>query len=139
MQWRYFFKRWFLPRTDTLAERKRFAVFHACTLIISPILGALVIILSRQTNSTNLFLILFSNLRDWLLCSLFTWNFIGFTRFHDDAFKNSDSWFVYRFVAIFSFIFFPLIYLHNLWCILMKKYAEVPTSSKSGEGGSEKP
>jgi hypothetical protein len=31
------------PGVGTLAERKKFAIFHACTLVIAPIIGALIL------------------------------------------------------------------------------------------------
>jgi len=127
-------KKRFFPGTDTLAERKRFAVFHACTLIIVPIIVALVIaILNWRTNTTRWFIVdgfmpplslfPFSNLRDWLLWSLAVWSFIGSLRFCDDADKDM-GFFVGRGVMFICLFIFPLIYLYNLWCLIIKKTKE---------------
>jgi len=61
-------------------------------------------------------------------------------RFRDDA--DMTGVFLFdRIVFFWAFIFFPLIYLHNLWCVLMKKdcgKGELPTNSKSAEDEGEK-
>jgi len=44
-------KKRFLPGIDTTAERKRFAIFHACTLIISPLIAILAGLLINLTGS----------------------------------------------------------------------------------------
>ena len=120
-------KKRFFPGTSTLAERKRFAVFHACTLLISPVIGAFLIILLYLSGSRgfsgSLSLNPFSHVRDWLIWSLFAWNFIGSIRFHDDAFTGAGIC-ASRLVVFFCSFFFPLIYLYNLWCIIIKKGCE---------------
>lgn len=116
----------FFPGIDTLAERKKFAVFHACTIIVAPLIGALLMLpIHWRSNSTDTVIvaglgILFSNVQDWLFWSLGAWNAIGAIRFHDDAFMN-NGFSASRVMFFLCFIFFPLLYLHNLWCIIIKK------------------
>jgi len=120
-------KKRFFPGTDTLAERKKFAVFHACTLIIAPLIGAFLLFLFALSHrsisslvAAGLGQIIFSNVRDWLLCSLFCWNVIGGWRFYLDVDRN-EGFFAGRFVGLLCMLFFPLIYFYNLWCIMVKK------------------
>jgi len=127
-------KKRFFPGIDTFAERKRFAVFHACTIAIAPLIGAVLMVpIHWRGNSTDTLIVaglgmLFSHMKDWLIWSLCAWNLIGSMRFHNDAF--SDSGFgASRIVGLFTFIFFPLIYLYNLWCIIIKKDAEGEVST----------
>jgi len=131
-------KKRFFPGTDTLAERKKFAVFHACTFIIAPLIGALLLFIfdlnHRSLSSlvaAGLGRIVFSDVRNWLLCSLFCWNVIGGWRFYLDV-DRDEGFFAGRSVVLFSLFFFPLIYLYNLWCIV-KKDSETGMKNK-GEG-----
>ena len=121
----------FFPGIDTLEERRRFVIFHACTLIIAPIISAFFIIFMIWVrNLTNpmiqagllspVQLNPFSDMRHWLLWSLFVWNIIGSIRFHDDIFKEGGG-VIARTVAFFCLLTFPVIYLHNLIRVLMKK------------------
>jgi hypothetical protein len=120
-------KKRFFPGTDTLPERKKFAIFHACTFIISPLIGALLLFLfalSHRSISSLVHIglerIIFSDVRNWLLCSLFCWNFIGGWRFYLDWYRK-EGFFAGRLMILFCMFFFPLMYLHNLWCIMIKK------------------
>jgi hypothetical protein len=92
------------PGVDTLAERKKFAIFHACTLVIAPIIAML--------------LMLFINWGSWLFWSLFVWNAAdGDGNSPTDRLLGS---FIIRFVHILLTLIFPLYYLYNLCYIFVK-------------------
>jgi hypothetical protein len=92
-----------LPGIGTLSERKKFAVFHAVTLIFSPILAIAFMFLFKMSNP-------FTNVGKWLLCSIFLWNLVGSIRFHNDI----DNFFIARGIGLILVFTFPLFYLYNL-------------------------
>ena len=119
------------PGTDTLAERKRFSVFHACTLVIAPMIAALLILILNWINLAKrvtpvpvaISLNPFTDLINLLLWSLLIWNFIGSLRFFEDAFAAGGRFggFISRGVALVFLIIFPFYYFYNLWCVIRKK------------------
>ena len=130
-------KKRILPRTETLAERKRFAIFHTCTLLIAPLIAALIIFLMKWRESVRLseigFIVPlsmqhvslnpFKDVGDLLLLSLCVWNCIGSLRFYDDAFDEGGrlGGFIARGVSLLFMLIFPFYYLYNLWCVLRNK------------------
>ena len=106
----------FFPGTNTLADRKRFAIFHACTLVVAPIIGALFMFFIVSFNP-------FNNMGRWALISLFCWNLIGSIRFHDDTF-DEGGFIASRMVVFICLFAFPFIYLYNLWCLFKKENGE---------------
>ena len=130
-------KKRIFPGTETLAERKRFAIFHACTLIIAPLIAALIIFLMNWRESVRLseigFIVPlsiqhvslnpFKDVGDLLLWSLCIWNLIGSLRFHDDAFDEGGrlGGFIARGVSLLFMLIFPFYYLYNLWCVFRNK------------------
>jgi len=100
------------PGIDTVNERKRFAVFHACTLMVSPIISAFVILIINDRWPFS------SDKAIWLLGSILIWNFIGSLRFFFDA--NEEGFFVGRIMGVITLFGFPFVYLHNLWRVITK-------------------
>jgi len=120
-------KKRFLPGTGTLAERKRFALFHTCTLMMAPLIGAVLaaLIYYLEHSAINSLIAAgllnpFLNVRYWLFSSLAVWNFIGALRFFSDT-EEEMGFFVGRSIFAICIFVFPLVYLYNLWCILMKR------------------
>ena len=117
-----------LPGIGTLAERKKFAIFHTCTLILSPAIGAffvfIITCLGSLTSPVSHLGISnpFENVCLWLLASLFCWTIIGSIRFYKDIFGR-DTLFIIEIFVILAFGF-PFLYLHNLWYIFSKKNTE---------------
>ena len=111
------------PWVDTLAGRKKFAIFHAGTLVIAPIITALMIFTIKWTNSIGSVTIVsvslnpFKDIGNWLLWSMLAWNFIGSLRFYDDAYNTGGSFWAKGVVIVFTIIF-PFYYLYNLWYIV---------------------
>ena len=113
------------PGIDTFAERKEFAIFHLCTLVIAaPIIGALfMIIISLFDPLRNVGLPMtletpLTNVNKWLGISLFVWNFIGSIRFYEDT-RVTRGFFFARLMVLILLFGFPLFYLYNLWCIFV--------------------
>lgn len=116
------------PGTDTLAERKRFFLFHTSTLLIAPIITALIIFtinwseaIGRKTpvsvaSSLNPFL----DVGNWLLCSLFVWNFLGSVRIFNDNIKTK-GYIIANMMSLPYLLFFPLFYIYNIWFICNSK------------------
>ena len=123
-------KKRFFSGTGTFAERKWFAVFHACTVPISMIIGALLIFLFDIVNplrgaglQMGLPMLLenpFANVGKWLGFSLFVWNFLGSWRISGDYMDAGDHFLARAMVLVYLFIF-PFVYFHNLWYLLIKR------------------
>ena len=119
------------PGTDTMAERKRFAILHACTLVVAPMIAALLLFFVNWIDSAKnvtpvpvaMSLNPFTDVVNLLLWSLLVWNFIGSLRFIEDAFITGGRFagFISKGVAIVFLIIFPFYYFHNLWCVIRKK------------------
>jgi len=92
----------FPPRVDTVAERKRFAVFHAVTLVITMIMVEL----------------LFPDMG--LVGVLLMWGFCASAGFYSE-FQEKYGDLGCRFLILLLLFFFPVYYLYNLWYILGKK------------------
>jgi hypothetical protein len=121
----------FFPGLESMKERKRFAVFHACTIFIAFIMGAIIrILINWNINfssplisanlGANMSLNPFTDVWVWLLWSLFAWNVIGSIRFSNDA-SDRSGFLASRLTFFLCMLFFPLIYLHNLWFVFSKK------------------
>ena len=121
----------FFPGIDTLAKRKRFAVFHGCTFVISPLIVAIIMFLVNLMRTVtgmmpvqnSITMNPLSNIWNWMIWSLFAWNAMGSIRFHDDAFDSSSEfgWLYGRITALVFLFIFPFYYLHNLWCVIREK------------------
>lgn len=101
------------PGIETNDERKKFAIFHACSLLICLILSAAILCFQHRDpfgDSKNV----------WLFTSILFWNFLGSWRFHSDL-SEDGGFFIGRLATIVLVVGFPLLYLHNLWCIITKK------------------
>ena len=101
------------PGVNTADERKRFAIFHTCTLLLSPILGAFVMLIINGRWSLS------NDRASWLLGSLFIWNFLGSWRFFYDALDK--GYFIGKIVSVLVLVGFPFVYIHNLWCVCVKR------------------
>lgn len=121
-------KKRFFPGTNTIFERKRFVIFHTFTLIIAPIIGACFLLLINLielitvNNPISITILLkpLNNINKWLMYSLFSWNFIGSIRKFNDDIENVGFILAATNRSVYL-LFFPLIYLFNLWLILIKK------------------
>ena len=113
------------PSVDTLSERKKFAIFHTCTLVVAPIIAALMIFVIKwinsigSTTSVSMFLNPFTD-SNLLLWSLIVWNTIGSLRFYSNTYDIGAS-FIARCVGMLFMIIFPFYYLYNLWYIFIKR------------------
>jgi len=101
------------PGIDTGKERKRFAIFHTCTLIVSPMIGAVAMFLINGRWPFD------SNKISWFVSSLFIWNFIGSMRFFLAA--NEEGFFAGRIMGVVTLIGFPVVYLYNILRVFFKK------------------
>ena len=102
------------PGIDTAKERRRFVVFHACTFVLCPFIGALVMFLINNKWP-------FDNSKgSWLIGSLFIWNVLGSWRFWWDS-SETDGFFQSRLVAAVLLIGFPFVYFYNLWRVLFRQ------------------
>jgi len=118
-------KKRLFPGIDSLLERKRFAIFHTCTLVIAPIIAALFIFIINLCNSFHRVLPWlsaiplnpFANINHLLLWSLFIWNFLGSIRFYEDI-RKTGRFFFSRFIVLVLLIGFPFLYFYNFLCIL---------------------
>ncbi len=104
------------PGVDTHTERKRFAVFHTCTLVLCPLIVMLIMFLVFSNHGDPHNNPFDAGMGKWLLLSLFTWNVLGAWRFVSDFGPLAG-----RMVGILLFLGFPLFYLHNFWRMLVNK------------------
>jgi len=113
------------PSVDTLSERKKFAIFHTCTLVVAPIIAALMIFVIKWINSIGSTTSVSMSLNPFtdsnlLLWSLIVWNTIGSLRFYSNTYDIGAS-FIARCVGMLFMIIFPFYYLYNLWYIFIKR------------------
>ena len=100
------------PGIGTAHERKRFAIFHTCTLIFSPLLSVFVMfIINGRWPFSN-------DKASWIIGALFIWNFLGSLRFFFDA--NEEGFFAGRIMGLVTLIGFPFVYIYNLWRVFFK-------------------
>ncbi|MCL2577689.1 MAG: hypothetical protein FWE27_06530 [Defluviitaleaceae bacterium] len=99
----------FLPGTYMAAERKRFVIFHACTLLICVLINFILAI--------TLTIELYKNLAAlFILISFVLWNGIGSLRFFYEAYKETDrnKYLNKKLFSAIMIVFFPLYYLYIL-------------------------
>ena len=103
------------PGLNTAKERKKFAIFHTCTLALCPVVSAVIVYLiyNRWPFEEGGFRGI------WIAGSLFLWNALGSWRFGDDSLK-SDGFMQSRLVFFVLLIGFPFLYLYNLWHVLVE-------------------
>lgn len=97
---------------DTHKERKKFLIFHACTLILCQAIVALVLFIISYDKPVGF------NKINWIVISIFSWNVLGSWRLQEEAFN--EGWWIGRIVGIALCLGFPFVYLYNLWRVLFK-------------------
>jgi hypothetical protein len=101
---------------DSYQERKRFAVFHACTLILCLLIVLLAmdfIFLNNGLPHDNPF---GAGMGKWLFLSYFVWGVIGSL-----SFDVGPSFFFGRFVTGLLMFSFPIVYLYNIWYLIFRR------------------
>ena len=101
------------PWPDTQSERKKFAVFHACTFILFPVIGVFIAFGFRAIGATGQI----TETGSWVAMSLFCWSMIGAWL---TANKINDFWHS-RLIVALLLLGFPFFYLYNLLRIFVKK------------------
>jgi len=128
-------KKVFFPGTDTRIERRKFAIFHACTLVFALIVAALALFIINCIGAYQKAMLLpsqspvavslnpFDNVAMWLGLSLFVWNFLGSIRYANEAYDEGDRerGFIFRIVTVIYLFAFPFVYFHNLWHLIFIK------------------
>ncbi|MCL2220647.1 MAG: hypothetical protein FWC23_10930 [Chitinispirillia bacterium] len=83
----------FLPRVRNLTERKAFASFHACTILIAALIGTAWQFIARWSWEYSPS----SGVIMGIVCSLLIWNFLGALRFLlDDRRSTAEAPKIYR-------------------------------------------
>jgi len=93
---------------ETREERKKFAVIHACTLAVSPLILAIIAGIKGVIFELDIV--------QWLIGSVLMWSITG---------SAVQCWGIYGFsgrLIMFALTFiFPFYYLYNLWHIIFRK------------------
>ena len=105
------------PGTSTLAERRKFAIFHLYTLILCPVAVMLVMFFTYNGNTHNH--PFEAGMEKGIFISLLVWNFFGAWRFISDS-HDAEGFLFSRLIAIALIVGFPFFYLYNLWCLIRK-------------------
>ena len=101
----------FLPGISSVSEKKKFLLFHACSICLCIII---VMIIMLITSSGDPYINPYdAGIGKWIICSIFLWNFIGTWRFISD-FHGTDGFLFSRLIAITLIIGFPFFYLYIL-------------------------
>ena len=106
------------PGVSTLAERKKFAIFHACTFILCPVIVMFVMLFTYNGDPHGH--PFDAGMGYWIFASLLMWNFFGAWRFMWDI-RDDGNPLIGRLIMIPFLIGFPFFYLYNLWCVICKK------------------
>ena len=136
---------------DTLAKKRKFIIFHAYMIVVATIISGIIIFIYRWHNiPTDMLYRMglpmpslwsispFTDMSRWLWLSLFVWNMIGAMRFSHVASKVAKGFggvIEVRFIVIICMFFFPIVYLYNLWCLIVKKESKkVRERNQRGNG-----